>query len=68
MAKATSTPVVHDPRVPQSAHEFRAIAVRAHRDPRTVTAAYRGNATPLATSGIAEAAISLGYAPPPSAR
>lgn len=65
MAAASTHPT---PRRPSSPHEIRAIAVAAHRDPRTVVAAYEGRATPIATSAVADAAVRLGYAAPEAPR
>ncbi len=62
MAAASTTGTSRPPR---TAHEIRAVAVHAHRDPRTVVAAYAGTATPIAAAAVADAARELGYAPPP---
>lgn len=69
MAAASTPPgASRPPRIPTTPHEIREVAVRSHRDPRTVLAAYRGDATSLAAAAVADAAIALGYAPPPPRR
>jgi hypothetical protein len=75
MANASDAPplglvtreLVSAPRPPRSPHEIRRVAVEAHRDPRTVEAAYTpGSAvTDLAHASITDAAIRIGFAPPP---
>jgi DNA-binding LacI/PurR family transcriptional regulator len=68
MAAASTPPqVTPTPRPPRTAHEIRSVAVRAHRDPRTVAAAYdpAARVTDVARAAVAAAASDLGYAPPP---
>jgi hypothetical protein len=53
------------PKPPTTAHEIRAVAVLAARDPRTVAMAYAGRGKAVAVASVAAAAVSLGFAPPP---
>lgn len=62
-----ASPAATPARPPATAHEIRAVAVASHRDPRTVHAAYQGRATPVAAAAVADAAVRLGFAPPPEA-
>lgn len=54
------------PKPPTTAHEIRSVAVLAGRDPRTVVMAYQGRGKDMPTADIADAAVSLGFAPPPT--
>jgi hypothetical protein len=47
-----------------SAHDIRRISVEAQRDPRTVAKAIAGEATPLATLSVRQAAARLGITLP----
>jgi len=63
MQSAPPPATLADP--PRTPHDLRQLAVVAHRDPRTVAAAYRGDASDIVTAAVTAAATRLGFAPPP---
>jgi hypothetical protein len=48
-----------------TSHQLRVIAVKIHRDPRSVAIAYAGKAKPIVHADVVEAARAEGFPLPP---